>query len=153
MCIQNVFFFAFLCKNIVETFLEPTTNAKRFCLGGKSNPILLSEMQTFNYYSWWAGISVATLKVLNSKPVESIMKNYSFKSLITWLIRFVSWIHFRGHVIQGNERLIFEDELRSGGLQGFTGLVILGMDVSIHGRRTLLDFFISETIRDIKKMF
>ena len=32
-------------------------------------------------------------------------------------------------------------------------LAYLGMDVSIDGRRTLIHFFISETSRDIKKMF
>ena len=31
-----------------------------------------------------------------------------------------SWVRLRGSVIQANGRLIFEDDLRSGGLLGFT---------------------------------
>ncbi len=35
-------------------------------------------------------------------------------------IHCVGWVRLRGPVIQANGRLIFEDDLRSGGLLGFT---------------------------------
>ena len=58
------------------------------------------------------GVSVGDLN-----HSASLVKRQHYKSVGT---AWDSWVRLFGPVIQANGRLIFEDDLRSGGLLGFT---------------------------------